>query len=501
MRFNKRYIWQRFITFLPASLLLIFLLIDFALVTEDEESFYTGFLGINSMKELIIASVIVFLCYSVIDYIYSYLYWRLTKYEIKDREITLQKGVLFKKNIVIEFNNIHAVNVDRKLMCLILGLSKLCIDSGNARTSFINEIEIFDTPDVIAKLEETIKGKMNGETLNKENNEDESITTIEEIKHLDYEYKSKKQRKSIVLSLPVWIGVFFLLLFFVSMLIVNGIVEEEDKIPSLIFILLPIFVLLAIYGISRIAYALIYHNFRISYDDYRIIIEYGLLHQRRYIIDKAKIKGLVFNQDFIQKAFKFGGVEIHMVGLVEDQGDNQGQFVRLLPYVDIDILNNILEELGLNERFKTTSSTCRKNSFIYFIALPLIILFITILPFVISFLFMDYLISLIIILGYILIGIIIILISLLRKNNQSIDFNNDYLFISNGSLVKYSYIIPWKSVVSLSTRGTIIREKNNITSIIVDYYSSKQKTKQIVLMQDIKSYGEILLYFESIKNK
>ena len=42
---------------------------------------------------------------------------------------------------------------------------------------------------------------------------------------------------------------------------------------------------------------------------------------------------------------------------------------------------------------------------------------------------------------------------------------------------------------------------NNITSIIVDYYSSKQKTKQIVLMQDIKSYDEILLYFESIKNK
>ena len=500
MRFHKRYIWQRFFSFLPGVIVFLYALVNFTMETTDEgPTTYSGFLGIDSSGKFLIAAGIILLVYSLFCILYSYLYWKKTTYEISETEITLQKGVLFKKNIVIEFRNIHAVNVDRRFLSIILGLSSLCIDSGNARTSSTNEIEIFDLPVVVKKMEEELNDRINA--IKKERRPSEEVKKEEVVKKLKYELNGKCQRKLSLFSLPFVAFLLFITVSMVFALIGNHFLDESERIGFIYIIIFYFVIVVFTYLLIRLAFKILYHKFRITYNDKDIIIEYGLLHQRRFIISKEKVKGLVFRQDVVQKVAKFGSLEIHMVGLQEASNDNNNSFIKLFPYVEVSELNDLLSELGLKEQFKETKSTCSKSSYVYFIALPIIISFIILTPFIVSFLFLEYIVSIVLLAVFVFVVANILIFSLIRKKNQSIDFNNDYIYVSNGVLVKSNYAIPWKSVVSMGTKGTYFREKNNITSIVIDYYSDKVKTKQTIAMQDIKTYGEVLLYFESIKNK
>ena len=123
MRFHKRFIWQRFFVFLAGVIPVLYLFSAVAFVETDEGMTFSGMLGIDSSLGFLIGVLIILVVYGILDYIYSYLYWKKTTYDIKDNEISLQKGVFFKRNIVIEFENIHAVTIERSLICMIVGLS------------------------------------------------------------------------------------------------------------------------------------------------------------------------------------------------------------------------------------------------------------------------------------------------------------------------------------------------------------------------------------------
>ena len=160
MKFNKKYIWQRFLVTLCGVIPTLFIYISIFIADNEEGKGYSGLLGIDSSGKFLIGMLVVFLIYTIICYILSYLYWKKTTYEIGEQNITLEKGVLFKRKIIIEYENIHAINIDRPFVSILLGLSKLCIDSGNAATSHINEIEIVDIPDIISQMEKDIKEKI-----------------------------------------------------------------------------------------------------------------------------------------------------------------------------------------------------------------------------------------------------------------------------------------------------------------------------------------------------
>ena len=508
MRFSKRYIWQRFLFFLPGVIILLclFTYLTIRSGSEEDVTTFTGLFGINNEETFLIVFLSILVIYAILDFVYSYFYWKKTKYEITDREISLTKGVFFKREIVIDFKNIHAVNIDRNLLLITLGMSKLCIDSGNAQTSGINEIEIFDLPDIINQMEKDIKEKM---TINKKlkiRNELEDIKSNKVIlednkKTFSYTYNRKMRRIMVFLSSPF---VFFFVVFLIATIIINIVVSKEENytISVLLFSLIGLIIFFYLVSLlSRLILHLYYYNFKLSYDEKEIVIEFGLLHQRKYIIAKEKIKGLSFKQYLIHKLLGYGSIEVHMVGLMEQNEDNNASFVKLLPFVEASLLNKCLEEVGIKERFKISKNTCRKNSFIYFLILPLIIFLIIALPLVIVAFIFDIMLGIIGVSVTIFVIILIVLLRLLCYNNQSIDFDNDYIYLSNGYFEKQTYVIPWQSVVTIGTKSTFLREKKKLVSIVVSYYSDKIKTTQTVCIQDVNKYGELLLYFESIKNK
>ena len=505
MRFNKRFIWQVFFIQYLVVIPILYGFMMLSFTTSDEGlTTFSGFLGINSSLGFLIGVGIILVVYGIINYLFSYLYWKKTKYEIGDKEISLTRGVLFKRNIVIEYTNIHAININRSLLARMFGLSQLCIDSGNATTGSIKEIIIYDLNDALKTLEIEIREKMvslKKQKIKKEL-EDTKITKKQEKKELSYNINRKMKRRMVLLSFAfIFIVAYTSLLVLISIILLA--VYASERLTSgfyIAYVLLFAGFLIIVYLLARIIIWLKYYNFKICYDDEEITIEYGLIHQWKYYITKNKIKALVFKQDIIQKKAKFGSVELRMVGLQESPLSSES-FVKLFPYIDIDILNKGIEELKLGKEFKINKSTCRKNSFIYFLLLPLIIGSLCFLPLIIGFLFIEVIMSLVYGIMFIIYIIAVILIGYARKKNQSIDFDNDNLYLSSGAIVRSNYIIPWKSVVSLGTKTTFLREKDNIVSIVVRYYADKEKARVVIAMQDMKAYGELLLFFESIKNK
>ena len=190
-----------------------------------------------------------------------------------------------------------------------------------------------------------------------------------------------------------------------------------------------------------------------------------------------------------------------MVGLQEERKNNQGTFINLFPYIDEEMVNVALEELKIDKKIKTSNSTCRKNSFIYFLLLPWIIGLSILLPMMICFVFSYYIVSIVLLIVYVVYALLVLLFGHIRMKNQSIDFDNDNLYFSCGCVTCSHFVIPWTSVVSIGTTTTFLREKNGIVSVVISYYADKIKATKVVSMQDIKTYGELLLFFESIKNK
>ena len=274
----------------------------------------------------------------------------------------------------------HAINIDRPFVSILLGLSKLCIDSGNAATSHINEIEIVDIPDIISQMEKDIKEKMTAFKKQKIRTDINSIKQPEILKEddskkLSYTFSRKMQRRKIICSLSYVISFLFILIMTIVINILAS-REEDYTIDILVLsIIVALLFIIIVYLLSRLIVFLMYYNFNISYNKEEVIIQYGLVHKRIYYIDKSKIKALVFKQDIIQKMAGFGTIEVHMVGLAEQLNDQESAFIKLFPYIDQELLNKCIEELEIPLKFKRKESTCRKNSFIYFIALPFIVSF------------------------------------------------------------------------------------------------------------------------------
>lgn len=511
MRYNKKYVWYRAIIFLSGVIPFLFLLISFSFNDSEEleegESTFSGFLGINSSGKLILGLAIVFVIYTIIDFIISYLYWKKTTYSFNNNDITLEKGVIFKNKIVLNYENIHAVNIDRNLIMRLFHMSKLCIDSGNASKSGLNEIEIIDTISIIEQMEKDVKERLALSKKQKIRSELDEIKSndikLEDKKDVEIPYKfDKKMRtKMTFCSLPFWL-IFFFVLLFTIFIDVFAITQEGFDLTviiasAIIFVIAEIAIILA----CKLVYLICYYGYKVSVNDEEIMIEYGLIHQRKYFLQKNKIMSVFVKEDIVQMKKGYASLHVKMVGLIENNKENNGssEYNYLFPFIKKSDLELYLKALNIGYEPKEITKKCRKNSFKYFVILPLLIPFIFLIPAIIGFI-NSYIVFLI--LGiYILYAILILILMAFRYRNQAIDFDDKFIYFSNGVLIKKYYMMPWKSVVNIGTFATPVREKDNVTSIVIEYYSNKNNSRERVSMIDVKTFAELLLFFESIKNR
>lgn len=508
MRYNRKYIWYRFIISLSGVLVFLFLFISLVLSdSEDTEEIYTGLFGIDTSGKLLAGIMIIFALYAIIDYILSYLYWKKTTYSLNDNDIVLEKGLIFKKKIVLNYENIHAVNIDRNLIMRMFHMSKLCIDSGNANRSNINEVEIVDIISIINQMEKDVKERLAISKKQKIRSELDEIKSNDinlndkKETEIPYKFDRKVRTKMVLCSLPYWFMTFFVLLFVIFIDVYSMLQEGFDSmilIASLIiFVMFEIFMFI----VFKFAFMVCYYGYKVSVNDEEIIIEYGLIHQRKYFIQKNKIMSIYASEDIIQIRRGYASLKLKMVGLLENNNDNKGEaeYNNLFPFIKKSELELYLKTLNIGYEPKEITNKCRKNSFKYFVILPLLIPFIFLIPAIIG--FINSYIVLVILGIYLLYAILILALMVCRYRHQSIDFDDKFIYFSNGVLYKKYYMMPWKSVVNIGTLTTPMREKENITSIVIEYYSNKNNSKERVSMIDVNTFAQLLLFFDSIKNR
>lgn len=509
MKYSKKYIYY---TFLIASFFSLVILGMFCSMCFDEEMInYSGFLGVNSSKELLLGLLIIFVIYESIAFGFCYLNWKMISFEIGEENITLKKGIIYKKKIVVPYIKMHAVTIERNLFIRFFKLSTLNIDSGNASKSHENEIVIVLDKELINNLENKIKEKITlSKGLNKvkeenvliEKEDKEKEILKEELsnnKYIDNIY-NKKLRKELVFG-GIGFRIYSLIMLIVTIFTIFAIIISEGFSLTTIFV--GLFIYFVVLGFvsccCELFYYTKYYNYKLEYNDDEIIVSNGLITQHRHSYSRSKIKGIILSSDVVQMKRGYGTLKVELVGLrVSNESDDDFDNC-LVPLGKIDDLKEILDKLNLNINYPEIPNNVSNKSLIHFISIPSIILFAIFLPFILS--FITSYISLIILGLYLIICLIILLFKNIEKKHQGIIYDENNLYFSNGCLVKNNYLIPWKSIVSIGTFSTPFRVKKGILSINIDYYTSKGISNKKVAMVSEKTYAEILLFFENIKNK
>ena len=104
--FTKKYFAYRCFINLFYTLFVLFLF-----VTSIFEAFLEKTDGDNVVIEsryLLYVAIGYVVLYAIIT-IFSYLYYKLSGYEINDKQVNVKRGVLFKRKTVIDLENVHSV--------------------------------------------------------------------------------------------------------------------------------------------------------------------------------------------------------------------------------------------------------------------------------------------------------------------------------------------------------------------------------------------------------
>ena len=143
-RFDIGYIYSSLLSDLFSSLVVVFIFLkDFFLNDESNPEDIIAAIPIFA-----IAFIVIYLCFIA----YRILYYKTSGYELTEKEIKCNRGVLFRKRSVLDYKKVHAINKKQNLFHRIFGIAILTVDSGSTNTSHQAEITIIEKAKTIDAL-------------------------------------------------------------------------------------------------------------------------------------------------------------------------------------------------------------------------------------------------------------------------------------------------------------------------------------------------------------
>ena len=252
----------------------------------------------------IILGVIAFVAW-LVACVYAHFYYKMSGYELTDKEIICFRGVLFKKKSIIEYKKIHAVNEKQGLIQRMFGISMLMVDSGATATTNSAEVIIYEDKKVVEEL------------LYKLKNIDSpiSIEKTDEVVDKTHLYQFTSIRKLIYSVLNVIGSLIAMAIIFGIIIIIFAFIGHsiEDGITLIDLILLLVgsyFVINGIIFISQIVYSFVsLHDFNVTMEKDSLNINYGLFTKVNNTFKLNRIKGVKIEQGLIKRLFGFATVK------------------------------------------------------------------------------------------------------------------------------------------------------------------------------------------------
>lgn len=431
----------------------------------------------NSQSINIFQKLLIMLGILLLIVIYETIKWYKDVYCIKDNLIMIKEGIIFVKRKEIPFNKIQTVDISQGIKHRIFGLALVKVDTGNSSVKkeelsfLLKKIEAENLKDNIFNMKDKITQSSSNEAV-----KIEIEGSYKKDKFLFSSKEFKVSNGELILSALTSNAIFTGVLFLASAFpfiddYLKEFLDSTFSKTSLFFqninfdqmsvgnIVLWIILILIIYIIVSLIIAIIttiikFYGFSVKRENDNLIINYGLLEKKNYIMPIKKISAIYLKQNIIKQIFNCRAIHIETVGY----GNEKGESSILYPLTVGSKYSKLIEELIPEYKFNEMMIKVPKRALVRFLSLKFIV------PVVISVIFTIYFKY-----GYICLLSVpfFILVGYLQYKNSAIGKNSNLLCISNSSFTKVTSIIPVNKIQSVVTETSYFQKRKVLFNLEV----------------------------------
>ncbi len=477
-RFDKGYIYSSLLSDLFGSIVIVFIFLkDFFLNDESSAEDIK-----DAIPFLVIGFVVVYLCFIL----YRILYYKTSGYELAEKEIKCNRGVLFRKRSVLDYKKVHAINKKQNIFHRIFGIAILTVDSGSTNTSHQAEITIIEKAKMVDALLNELNILKEGGARAAESTQpkDELLLSDE-----DSLYRFTSGKKMLYTLISIASTAFFTALFATLAIIVLGICKLMIQQSFLgtwgqffLFAFLITVGAMLLFSIFSLIGCLIhsfvgYYKFKIIKCGNDIQISYGLLEKHTNTFSYDRIKAVKITQGLVQRILGFASIRLEVIGYTVNSGDDDknaglGVLVPFCKYDEIgEILGRILPDYVPDK--KQTKSVSYFSFISWFVLILGIITGVVLLQATLPMLIFNVSSSVIfaVVLAVVGVGAIILVIKAL---SAAFSYQNNGLAISNGKITAYYggftknvTVFMAQNLIAAESITTPLRQKRGITSFVI----------------------------------
>ncbi len=344
-RFDKGYIYSFLLSDLIGVLAVIFLFFKDFLFDEDTETEHI----LAALPYIAIGAAVIYLCFVA----YRIMYYRTSGYELTEKEIKCNRGVLFRKRSVLDYKRVHAVNKKQNLIHKLFGIAVLTVDSGSTNTSHQAEITIIEKAERVDELLEELNSLKENGVRSAEAPKEVLLSEKDSL----YRFTSKK--KILYTFINIASTAFLTAVLGIMAIIVIGLCKYILVLDSLGtwgeyllvsgLITVGAMLMLSVFSFigCMISFFIGYHDFNITKQGSDIRISFGLLERHTNSFSYDRIKAGKISQGLVQRMLGFASIRVEVIGYTNDSGNNKnaesGVLVPFCKYNEVDeILGRIL---------------------------------------------------------------------------------------------------------------------------------------------------------------
>ena len=344
-KFDKGYIYSALLSDLFGSFLIMFVFLEDLIFTDEGE-----------LKN-IIAAIPIFVAVFIVIYacfiVYRIMYYRTSGYELTETEIKCKKGVFFRKESVLEYNKVHAINKKQTVFNMIFGVAVLTVDSGSTNTAHQAEITIVEKAKTVDLLMSELESLRDGGVGSTEKAEKEQILLSES----DSLYNFTSKKKMLYTLINIVSMLFFTAIIGVTAITVIGVCKLMMQLDSLgtwgeYFLFSLSITAGAMLLLSLVSFVgcminsfVKYHKFTIVRRGNNIEISFGLLEKHTNTFSYDRIKAVKVRQGIVQRLLGFASINLEVIGYTADGENNNTEMGILVPFCKYDEVGEILERV------------------------------------------------------------------------------------------------------------------------------------------------------------
>lgn len=507
-RFDKGYIFSSLLSDLFGSLVIVFIFLkDFFLNDESNPEDIKA-----AIPFFVIGFAVVYLCFIV----YRILYYKTSGYELTEKEIKCNRGVLFRKRSVLDYKKVHAINKKQNIFHRIFGIAILTVDSGSTNTSHQAEITIIEKDKIVDALLNELNTLKEGGARNVESTQPKDELLLSDDDSL---YRFTSGKKMLYTLINIASTAFFTALFAVLTIIVIGICKlmlQQNFLGTwgqyflyAFLITVGAMLLFSMFSfIGCLIHSFVgYYKFKITKRGNDIQISYGLLEKHTNTFSYDRIKAVKITQGIVQRMLGFASIRLEVIGYTVNTGDDDknaglGVLVPFCKYDEIcEILSKVLPDYVPD---KKQTKSVSYFSFISWFALILgIIIGVVLLQAILPMLIFNVSSSVMIAVAFAVVGVGAIILAV-KALSAVLSYQNNGLAISNGKITacyggftKNVTVFMSKNLVAAENVTTPLRQKVGITSLVMHLKTNatSNEVKVHIQREELSEELEKLLIF------